>query len=204
MQNQNYRTIINDHESHVNQDTYEFEQGIFRFDKPINEDEHKRFAGFVNYWVRKHPGESMYIIINSPGGHVTDGLAILDTLNSAKEMGCTVYTIATGMAASMGAFLLAAGSKGCRYATPNAKIMLHQPLGGVSGQATDMQIVVEDVVRTKSLLTKHISDFTGQSVEQLAPKLERDYHMSAEQALKEGVIDHIDYEVKIIQTFSRY
>jgi len=200
MQNQNYRIVINDHEAHISQDAYEFEQGIFRFDKPINEDEHKRFAGFVNYWVRKHPGgEPIYIVINSPGGHVTDGFAILDAINSAKEMGSKVYTIATGVAASMGAFLLAAGTKGCRYCTPNAEVMLHQPLGGVSGQATDMVIVVDNIVKTKERLTKHLADFTGQSAEELASKLERDYIMSPTQTLKEGVIDHIDYEVKIIQ-----
>jgi len=199
MQNQNYRIIINDHETHVNQDVYEFERGIFRFDKSINEDEHKRFAGFVNYWLRKHPGEPIYIVINSPGGHVTDGFAILDAINSVKDMGSEVYTIATGMAASMGAFLLASGTKKCRYCTPNAEVMLHQPLGGVSGQATDMVIVVDNIVKTKERLTKHLADFTGQSAEELAPKLERDYIMSPKQALKEGVIDHIDYEVKIIQ-----
>jgi len=199
MQNLNYRIIINDHEVHVSQDTYEFEQGVFRFDKPINEAEHKKFAGFVNYWTHKHFGESIYVIINSPGGHVTDGLAILDVINGAKEMGSAVYTIATGLAASMGAFLLAAGTKGKRFATPNSKIMLHQPLGGVSGQATDMQIVVEDVVRTKALLLKHLSAFTGQSEKELEPKLERDYNMSGEQALREGVIDCIEYEVKIFQ-----
>jgi len=198
MQNQNYRIIINDHETHVNQDTYEFESGVFRFDKPINEDEHKRFAGFVNYWVRKHQGEPIYVVINSPGGHVTDGLAILDTIDGAKAMGSDVYTIGTGMAASMGAFLLAAGTKGCRYCTPNAEVMLHQPLGGVSGQATDMVIVVDNIVKTKERLTKHLAEFTGQSAEELAPKLERDYIMSPDQALKEGVIDGIENEVKIL------
>jgi ATP-dependent Clp protease protease subunit len=114
-------------------------------------------------------------------------------------MGCSVYTIAMGMAASMGAFLLAAGSIGCRFASPNAEIMLHQPLGRTSGQATDMLIVVDNIVKTKERLLKHLAGFTGQSSEELAPKLERDYIVTAAQALKEGIIDGIKSEIEILQ-----
>ena len=92
-----------------------------------------------------------------------------------------------------------AGTKVCRYCTPNAEVLLHQPLGGVSGQATDMVIVVDNIVKTKERLTKHLADFTGQPAEKLAPKLERDYIMSPEQALDEGVIDGIENEITIIQ-----
>ena len=193
-----YSITNNDREEYTNQATFEAKQGIFRLSTVVNESAHKTIAGFINRRIRTNPGEPIYLIINTPGGHVTDGLAILDALNGAKAMGCDVYTIATGMAASMGAFLLAAGTKGCRYSTPNAEIMLHQPLGGVSGQATDMVIVVDNIVKTKELLTKHLADFTGQSAEDLAPKLERDYIMSPKQALKEGVIDGIKSEQEII------
>jgi len=204
MQEQNnilYRTTINDREDYNSLPTFEAEQGIFRIesDDPINASLRRQFSGFINQRILKHPGEPIYIIINSPGGHVTDGLAILDSINSAKETGSDVYTIATGRAASMGAFLLAAGTKGCRYCTPNAEVLLHQPLGGVSGQATDMVIVVDNIVKTKERLTKHLADFTGQSTEELMPKLERNYIMSPEQALREGIIDGIEYEIKIIR-----
>jgi ATP-dependent Clp protease protease subunit len=203
MQEQNnsiyYRVTVNDREEYTNLSTAESEQGIFRIDKVIDENMYKQFSGFVNRWIRKHRGEPIYIIINSPGGHVTDGLAILDSINGVKAMGSDVYTIATGMAASMAAFLLAAGTKGCRFATPNAEIMLHQPLGGVSGQATDMVIVVDNIVKTKNRLTKILSENTGQTVEQLSPKLERDYIMTSEQALEEGVTDGTECIEKIIQ-----
>ena len=194
-----HRVTINDREEYITLPTIEAEQGIFRIDKPITEDIHRQFSGFVNQRVRKHPGSPIFIIINSPGGHVADGLAIFDTMTGAKELGSDVYTIGTGMVASMGAFLLAAGTKGCRYCTPNTEILLHQPLGGVSGQATDMVIVVDNIVKTKQRLTEHLSKFTGQPPETLASKLERNYIISPEQALEEGVIDHIDYEVLILQ-----
>ena len=197
--NPHYRITLNDREEYVDQNTAEFERGIIRLNKPIDEDVHKHIDGAVTYRLSKYPGEPIYIIINSPGGHVTDGLAILDTLNGAKAMGSDVYTIATGMTASMGAFLLAAGTKGCRYATPNAEILLHQPLGGVSGQATDMVIAVDNIVKKKSILTEHLANFTGQSAKELAPKLERDHIMTPEQAVSEGVIDGIENIIKIIQ-----
>jgi len=194
-----YRTVINDREEYTNLSTAEAEQGIFRIDRRIDENMHRQFDGFINRWIRNYLGEPVYIIINSPGGHVTDGLAILDSMNGVKEMGIDVYTIATGMAASMGAFLLAAGTKGCRYCTPNSEVMLHQPLGGVSGQATDMVIVVDNIVKTKERLTQYLAGFTGQSPEALTPKLERDYIMSPKQALREGVVDGIEYSIKIIR-----
>jgi ATP-dependent Clp protease protease subunit len=196
-----YKITVNDREEYCNLSTMEAEQGIFRIesDDVINAGLRMQFSGFVNHRVSKHQGEPIYIIINSPGGHVTDGLAIYDTMSSAKAMGSDVYTIATGRAASMGAFLLAAGTKGCRFCTPNAEVLLHQPLGGVRGQATDMVIVVDNIVKTKERLTGHLAGFTGQSVEELTPKLERDYIMSPEQALREGVIDGIEYEVNIIR-----
>ena len=203
MQEQNniyYPITSNDREAYTNQATAEAKQGIYRLSTAINEDAQKMIAGFINSRIRTNPGEPIYLILNTRGGHVTDGLAILDAIGGAKAMGCDVYTIATGTAASMGAILLAAGTKGCRYCTPNAEVMLHQPLGGVSGavQATDMVIAAENIVKTKELLTKHLADFTGQSAEELTPKLERDYIMSPEQALTEGVIDGIKSEQEII------
>lgn len=189
----------NDREELVNQATAEARQGIFRIDTPITEKTASWLAGNINHRVLKHPGEPLFLVINSPGGHVTDGWSLYDTIEGAKAMGCDVYTIGTGMAASMGAFLLAAGSRGKRYCTPSCSVLLHQPLGGVSGQTTDLVIHVENIVKMKEGLLNHLAEFMGQSPEKLAPKLERDYIMNAEQALMEGVVDHIDYEIMIIQ-----
>ena len=190
---------ISNREELVNQVTAEAFEGIFRIDEQITEKVASRLARSINYRILKHPGSPIYLVINSPGGHVTDGLAIFDIIEGAKASGCDVYTIGTGIAASMGAYLLAAGSKGKRYATPNCSILLHQPMSGVRGQVTDMQIHVENVIKIKEKLLRHFSDFTGQPVEELRPKMERDYIIDAEQAMQEGIIDLIDFEINIIQ-----
>ena len=126
--------------------------------------------------------------INSPGGSVTDGFAIYDTMRYIK---CDVRTISMGLSASMGAFLLAAGTKGKRMALPNSEILIHQPLGGVKGQATDIKIHADWILRTKDRLNKLLSEFTGQEVEKVAKDTERDNIMSAPEALEYGLVDKI-------------
>ena len=137
------------------------------------------------------PDKEISLYINSPGGSITDGMAIVDTINYIK---CPVSTICVGMAASMGAVLLASGAKGKRYATPNAEILIHQPLiggGGLSGQTTEIKIHADHMVRTREKLNKLLSDRTGQSLETIERDTERDNYMTAEEALKYGLIDGI-------------
>ena len=134
------------------------------------------------------PNKDIQLYINSPGGSVTAGMAIYDTMNYIK---CDVSTICMGMAASMGAFLLSSGAKGKRLALPNAEVMIHQPSGGAKGQATEIQIVAENILKTKKKLNEILAANTGQSVEKIAEDTERDNFMSAEEAKAYGLIDEI-------------
>jgi ATP-dependent Clp protease protease subunit len=128
------------------------------------------------------------LYINSPGGTVTDGLAIYDTMQYIK---CDVSTICIGLAASMGAFLLAAGAKGKRYALPNSDIMIHQPSGGAKGQATDINIHAQHILKTKERLNKILSEKTGKSIDIVAKDTERDNFMTASEAQEYGIIDKV-------------
>ena len=134
------------------------------------------------------PGKDINFYINSPGGSVTAGMAIFDTMNYIK---CDVSTICIGMAASMGAFLLAGGTKGKRFALPNAEVMIHQPSGGARGQATDIKIVADNIMRTKKKINEILSNNTGKPLEVIEVDTERDYYMSAEEAKQYGIIDGI-------------
>ncbi len=134
------------------------------------------------------PGKDIHLYINSPGGVVTAGLAIYDTMNYIK---CDVETICIGLAASMGAFLLAGGTKGKRYALPNAEIMIHQPSGGAKGQATDIQIAADNIQKTKKRLNTILAENTGKPYEVIAADTERDNYMSAEEAKEYGLIDGV-------------
>ena len=134
------------------------------------------------------PDKDICFYINSPGGSVTAGMAIYDTMNYIK---CDVSTICIGMAASMGAFLLSAGTKGKRIALPNSEIMIHQPLGGAKGQATDIKIQAELILRTRDNLNRILAENTGKSIEEIARDTERDNFMTAQQALEYGLIDKI-------------
>lgn len=134
------------------------------------------------------PGKDIHLYINSPGGVVTAGLAIYDTMNYIK---CDVETICIGLAASMGAFLLAGGTKGKRFALPNAEIMIHQPSGGAKGQATDIQIVADNILKTKKRLNTILAENTGQPYEVIAADTERDNYMSADEAKEYGLIDGV-------------
>lgn len=134
------------------------------------------------------PTKDINLYINSPGGSVVAGMAIYDTMQYVK---CDVSTICMGMAASMGAFLLAGGTKGKRYALPNAEIMIHQPSGGAQGQATEIKIVAEQILKTKEKLNKILAENTNQPIEVIERDTERDNYMSAEEALSYGIIDKV-------------
>ena len=134
------------------------------------------------------PSKDIHLYINSPGGSVSAGFAIYDTMKYIK---CDVSTICIGMAASMGAFLLAGGTKGKRFALPNSEIMIHQPSGGARGQATEIKIVAENILKTKKKLNEILAANTGRSIEEIERDTERDKYMSAEEAKAYGLIDEI-------------
>ena len=134
------------------------------------------------------PGKDIHLYINSPGGSVSAGWAIYDTMHYVK---CDVSTICMGMAASMGAFLLAGGAKGKRFALPNAEVMIHQPSGGAKGQATEIEIAAENILKTKRKLNEHLAANTGQPLSVIEVDTERDHYMSAEEAKAYGLIDDV-------------
>jgi ATP-dependent Clp protease, protease subunit len=134
------------------------------------------------------PGKDIHLYINSPGGSITSGMAIFDTMQFIKS---DVSTICVGMAASMGAFLLAAGAKGKRFALPNSEVMIHQPLGGAEGQASDIQIRANRIIKMRDKLNQILSDRTGQPFERIEKDTDRDNFMSAEEALNYGLIDKV-------------
>ncbi len=140
------------------------------------------------YLEAEDPDKDISLYINSPGGVITSGLAIYDTMNYIKP---DVTTICIGQAASMGAILLTAGAKGKRIALPNSRIMIHQPLGGAQGQASDIQIAAEEILKTKKALNDILSKTTGKSIKKIEKDSDRDMFMSAEEALKYGIIDKI-------------
>ena len=140
------------------------------------------------YLEGKNPDKDIYLYINSPGGAVSAGIAIYDTMNYLK---CDVSTICIGLAASMGAFLLSSGTKGKRFALPNSEIMIHQPLGGAQGQASDIEIQAKHIQKTKQMLNKILSKNTGKSLEIIEKDTDRDNYMTAEEAKKYGLIDNI-------------
>ena len=134
------------------------------------------------------PDKDISLYINGPGGSITAGMAIYDTMNYIK---CDVSTICVGMAASMGAFLLSAGAKGKRYALPNSEIMIHQPLGGMQGQATDIKIHADRIIKIREKLNSILSEVTGQPIEKIEHDTERDNFMTADEALSYGLIDKV-------------
>ena len=134
------------------------------------------------------PKKDIYMYINSPGGVITSGLSILDTMNYLK---CDVSTVCFGQAASMGAVLLSCGSKGKRFALPNSRVMIHQPLGGARGQATDIEIQAKEILTLKEKLNKILSETTNQSIKKIQADTERDYFMNAQEAVKYGLVDEI-------------
>ncbi len=145
-------------------------------------------VGELLFLEAEDPGKDVQLYINSPGGSVSAGMAIYDTMQYIK---CDVSTICLGMAASMGAFLLAGGAKGKRYALPNATIMIHQPSGGAQGQATEIQIVADHIAKTKKMLNEILAANTGQPLEIVEKDTDRDYYMTAEEARLYGLIDGV-------------
>lgn len=161
---------------------------IILLGEEVNETTSALIVAQLLYLESEDPNKDIHLYINSPGGVVSAGLAIYDTMNYIK---CDVSTTCIGMAASMGAFLLAGGAKGKRYALPNAEIMIHQPSGGAKGQATDIEIVARNILKTKERLNRILSENTGQPYEVIAADTERDNYMTAEEAMKYGLIDSV-------------
>jgi ATP-dependent Clp protease protease subunit len=159
----------------------------------INDDVANVVIAQLLFLESEEPEKDIMLYINSPGGHVTAGLAIYDTMQYVR---CNVATICMGQASSMGAFLLSAGAKGKRYSLPHARIMIHQPLGGFQGQATDIDIHAREILKTRDTLNQLWSEHTGQPLDRIKEDTERDYFMSADQACKYGIIDEVITEKK--------
>ncbi len=155
---------------------------------PIETDMANTVIAQLLFLEKENPNEDIQMFINSPGGVVNAGMAILDTMNYIK---CDVSTIAVGAAASMGSFLLTHGTKGKRFALPNSKIHIHQPLGGVEGQASDIAIEAEEILKTRELLYKMLSKQTGQSIKQIEKDADRDKYFTAQEAKEYGLIDKV-------------
>lgn len=154
----------------------------------VNETSASLVVAQLLFLESEDPSKDVHLYINSPGGVITAGMAIYDTMQYIK---CDVSTICVGMAASMGAFLLAGGAKGKRFALPNSEIMIHQPSGGAQGQATEIQITADWILRTKKKMNELLSANTGQSVEKVTQDTERDHWMTAEEAKAYGIVDII-------------
>jgi len=155
---------------------------------PIDDDVANIIIAQLLFLQSEDPKKDIKIYINSPGGHVSAGLAIIDTMNHIKN---DVSTVCVGMAASMGAVILASGAKGKRFSLPNSEIMIHQPLGGAQGQATDIQITAKQILKLKEKLNQILADKTGKPVSQIERDADRDYYMSAEEAKKYGIVDKV-------------
>ena len=161
---------------------------IIFLDGEVNDASASVIVAQLLFLEAEDPNKDIHLYINSPGGSVTAGMAIYDTMNYIK---CDVSTICIGMAASMGAFLLSSGAKGKRYALPNAEVMIHQPSGGAQGQATEIKIVAEHILRTRSKLNNILAANTNQPLDVIERDTERDCYMSAEEAAAYGLIDTV-------------
>ncbi|MBC5768294.1 ATP-dependent Clp endopeptidase proteolytic subunit ClpP [Ramlibacter albus] len=155
---------------------------------PVNDQTANVVVAQLLFLESENPDKDVFLYINSPGGSVSAGMAIYDTMNFIKP---AVSTMVTGMAASMGAFLLAAGEKGKRFALPNSKVMIHQPLGGMQGQATDIEIHARDILRTKEVLNQILAERTGQPLEKIQRDTDRDYFLTAGEAKDYGLVDQV-------------
>ena len=155
---------------------------------PINDQVANLVVAQLLFLAAEDPEKDIYLYINSPGGSISAGMAIYDTMQHVKP---DVQTICVGLAASMGAFLLSAGARGKRFALPNSEVMIHQPLGGAEGQASDIEIRAKRILRMRDRLNKLLSEHTGQPLEKIEKDTDRDYFMSAEEAKEYGIIDKI-------------
>ena len=161
---------------------------IIFLDGEVNEQSASVIVAQLLFLESEDPDKDIYFYINSPGGMVTAGLAIYDTMNYIK---CDVHTICLGLAASMGAFLLSGGTKGKRYCLPNAEVMIHQPSGGAKGQATEIEIAYKSIQATKDRLNRLLAKHTGQPYEKVCADTERDHYMTAEEAKEYGLVDAV-------------
>ena len=161
---------------------------IIFLDGEVNDASASVIVAQLLFLEAEDPNKDIHLYINSPGGSVTAGMAIYDTMNYIK---CDVSTICIGMAASMGAFLLSSGAKGKRYALPNAEVMIHQPSGGAQGQATEIKIAAEHILRTRSKLNNILAANTNQPLDVIERDTERDYYMTAEEAEAYGLVDTV-------------
>jgi ATP-dependent Clp protease protease subunit len=168
---------------------------IIMLGTPVNDDVANIIVAQLLFLESEDPDKGINLYINSPGGSVTAGLAIYDTMQYVK---CPVSTICVGQAASMGALLLLAGAKGKRYALPNSRIMIHQPLGGAQGQATDIDIQAKEILRLRAYINGLIVKHTGHTIERIEKDTERDYFMSAEDARQYGLIDEVVEKQRIM------
>lgn len=165
------------------------DDGLIYLTGEITDEQADIITAQVQWWAKRNCQRPLTLVINSPGGSVSAGFAIYDTL---RLSGCQIHTYARGMAASMAAFLLAtAGSPGCRFITPEAQVMIHQPIGGITGQATDIGIVAEHIGKIKTHLTALLAARTGKSCEEVAQACERNTWMDAQQALEYGLVDRV-------------
>ena len=155
---------------------------------PVNDASANLVVAQLLFLESENPDKDIHFYINSPGGSVSAGMAIYDTMNFIKP---AVSTLCTGMAASMGAFLLAAGEKGKRFALPNSKVMIHQVLGGAQGQATDIEIHARDILKTKATMNRILAERTGQPLEKVERDTERDYFLDAQEAQAYGIVDQV-------------
>ena len=155
---------------------------------PVNDHSANLVVAQLLFLESENPDKDISLYINSPGGSVSAGMSIFDTMNFIKP---NVSTLCIGLAASMGAFLLAAGEKGKRFSLPNSKIMIHQPLGGAQGQATDIEIHAREILKTREQLNKILAERTGQPLEKIQADTERDYFMSADEAKNYGLVDQV-------------
>ena len=155
---------------------------------PVNDHTANLVVAQLLFLESENPDKDISLYINSPGGSVSAGMAILDTMNFIKPQ---VSTLCTGMAASMGAFLLAAGAKGKRFSLPNSKVMIHQPLGGTQGQATEIEIAAREILKTRERLNQMLADATGQPLSRIEQDTERDYYLTAEEAKAYGLVDDV-------------
>jgi ATP-dependent Clp protease protease subunit len=164
------------------------QERIIFLGQEVNDALANKIVAYMLYLDSEDPSKPIYLYINSPGGSVTAGMAIYDTMQYIKA---EVITICVGLAASMGSFLLAAGTKGKRLALPHSRIMIHQPLGGTRGQATDIEIEAREILRIRTQLNQMLAERTGQTLEKIEKDTDRDYFMSAEEARVYGLIDQV-------------
>jgi ATP-dependent Clp protease protease subunit len=165
-----------------------YRERIIFLGREVDDEIANQIVAVMLYLDSEDPGKDIRLYINSPGGSVTAGMAIFDTMQHIKS---DVATICVGLAASMGSFLLMAGTKGKRFALPHSRIMIHQPMGGTRGQATDIAIEAKEIARVKHMLNQEYANRTGQPLEKIERDMDRDYFMSADEAMQYGLIDRV-------------